>query len=153
MLAGIYLLLKIVSTPLLRVVALRPNHHKMRLLILAILFTLSACHSNKMVQTNLYFGQFKLDGQTVKEAEWNDFVKNYVSKVFPDGSTVLEGSGNWYDTASSQLVVEPSRIVMAIYKSSPERSKQIDSLRYWYKTLYLQQSVLRVDRKVVAKLF
>jgi hypothetical protein len=37
------------------------------------------------------------------------------------------------------------------YKKSPAISKQIDSLRAWYKNLFNQQSVLRVDKKVKAQ--
>jgi hypothetical protein len=105
------------------------------------------------VETRLYFGQFKLDGGTVSENEWNDFVVQYVSRVFPEGSTVENANGNWYDTAQHKLVIEPSKVLTSINKPSRKLDKQIDSLRNWYKRLYQQQSVLRVDRKVNARLF
>lgn len=112
-----------------------------------------SCSTSKQVETKLYFGQFKLDGGTVSDKEWNDFVAQYVNKVFPDGSTVENATGNWYDTAMQKLVVEPSKVITAINAPSGKLDQQIDSLRYWYKTLYQQQSVLRVDRKVRAKFF
>ncbi|MBO9661116.1 MAG: DUF3574 domain-containing protein [Chitinophagaceae bacterium] len=121
--------------------------------IIACCFLLSACSTSKQVETKLYFGQFKLDGGTVSDTEWNDFVKNYVSKVFPDGSTVENASGNWYDTATHKLIVEPSKVITAVNIPSVKLNQQIDSLGYWYKKLFQQQSVLRVDRKVNAKLF
>lgn len=112
-----------------------------------------SCSTSRQVETRLYFGQFKLDGGSVSEKEWNDFVVQYVSKVFPDGSTIENASGNWYDTAQHKLVIEPSKVLTAINQHSDKLDQRIDSLRYWYKQLYQQQSVLRVDRKVRARLF
>ena len=86
----------------------------------------------------------------VTEKEWNDFKENYISKVFKEGSTVVNVSGNWYDPDSHKLITEPTYQVIYFYKTSDRISKQIDSLRYWYKTLFRQQSVLRVDKKVKA---
>jgi hypothetical protein len=105
------------------------------------------------VETRLYFGQFKLDGGTVSEKEWNDFVETYVSRVFPDGSTVQNATGNWYDTAQHKLISEPSKVIIAVNRPSAALNRSIDSLRYWYKIIHNQQSVLRVDRKVKASLF
>lgn len=109
--------------------------------------------SSRQVETRLYFGQFKLDGGMVSEKEWNAFVEQYVSRVFPEGSTIENATGNWYDTAQHKLVTEPSKVVIAIGKPSATQSQKIDSLRYWYKQIHQQQSVLRVDKKVKAKMF
>lgn len=114
---------------------------------------LYSCGPARQMETRLYFGQYKLDGGTVSEKEWNEFVEQYVSKVFPEGSTVQDATGNWYDTAQHRLVSEPSKVVIAINNLSARLDQQIDSLRYWYKTIHRQQSVLRVDRKVKAKMF
>jgi len=122
-----------------------------RLILCCVL--LYSCSASRQVETRLYFGQFKLDGGTVSEKEWNSFVEQYVAKVFPDGSTIENATGNWYDTAQQKLVVEPSKVVIAIGKPSSVQSEKIDSLRYWYKQMHNQQSVLRVDKKVNAKMF
>jgi hypothetical protein len=103
-----------------------------------------------MVETSLYFGQSKPDGGMVSDKEWNNFKENYIRKVFKEGSSVVSISGNWYDTASHQLISEPTYVVIYYYKPSNSLSKQIDSLRQWYKTIFQQQSVLRVDKKVKA---
>ncbi len=86
-------------------------------LIIGCLFFYS-CSSSRQVETRLYFGQFKLDGGTLSEKEWNSFVEQYVAKVFPDGSTIENATGNWYDTAQHKLVTEPSKVVIAIGKPS-----------------------------------
>jgi hypothetical protein len=67
---------------------------------------LASCTASRHTETRLYFGQTKLDGSTVSEKEWIGFVENYVARVFPDGSTIENATGNWYDTASRRLVTE-----------------------------------------------
>lgn len=121
---------------------------KYRLLIIG--FVAFACPPQRMIETDLYFGQSKPSGGTVTESEWNNFKENYVSKVFKEGSTVINVTGNWYDPDAHKLITEPTYKVIYFYKKSNNVSKQIDSLRYWYKTLFQQQSILRVDRKVKA---
>jgi hypothetical protein len=103
-----------------------------------------------MVETNLYFGQSKPDGGNVSEKEWSSFKEEYIAKVFKEGSTVVPVAGNWLDPVSHKLITEPTYVVIYFYNPSKETSKQIDSLRYWYKTKFHQQSVLRVDKKVRA---
>jgi hypothetical protein len=103
-----------------------------------------------MMETNLYFGQSKPSGEMITQKEWDQFKETYISKVFKEGSTVVNVSGNWFDPDSKKLITEPTYKVIYFYKKSQDISRQIDSLRYWYKTLFQQQSVLRVDRKVKA---
>jgi len=118
--------------------------------VLACLIIITSCSPQRMMETNLYFGQSKPSGEMVSETEWNQFKENYISKVFKEGSSVVNVSGNWYDPDSHKLITEPTYKVIYFYKRSGTISRQIDSLRYWYKTLFQQQSVLRVDRKVRA---
>jgi hypothetical protein len=125
----------------------------MFLLYLIFFLLLCSCSGQKMIQTDLYFGQSKLNGGKVSEKEWNAFVAQYVSKVFPQGSTIIKAMGNWYDTAQQQFITESSNIVISVNIMSPNLNKQVDSLRYWYKTLHQQQSVLRVDKKVKIRKF
>ncbi|HEV7780679.1 MAG TPA: DUF3574 domain-containing protein [Chitinophagaceae bacterium] len=120
-----------------------------RLFLIGLIIIVS-CSPQRMMETNLYFGQSKPSGEMVTETEWNQFKENYISKVFKEGSTVINVSGNWYDPDNHKLITEPTYKVIYFYKPSEKISRQIDSLRYWYKTLFQQQSVLRVDRKVKA---
>lgn len=122
----------------------------MRCTIILICLVMVSCSANRLVETTLYFGQSKPGGGMVTEKEWTDFKENYIARVFNQGSTTLSGTGNWYDPDAHKLISEPTYVVSHIYKKSPALSKQIDSLRYWYKTLFQQQSVLRIDKKVKA---
>lgn len=120
------------------------------LLIAVAVFTFASCRTSQLTETNLYFGQTKPNGGVVSEKEWADFRQQYISRVFKEGSSVMSLSGNWYDTAAQKLITEPTYMVSYYYKYSPELSAQVDSLRYWYKNIFQQQSVLRVDRTVKA---
>src|SRR4051794_919599 len=98
-----------------------------RLLIISIL--LCSCLGKRMTQTDLYFGQLTLAGDTLTKQQWNTFAQQYISKVFSNGYTVISASGYWYDTAQHRLITEPSRIAVSINKMTPRFSGQIDSLR------------------------
>lgn len=115
------------------------------LLLCSILYS---CTASRMVETNLYFGQSKPDGGMITETEWKSFKETRIDKVFKNGSTIISVTGNWLDPVSHKLITEPTYLVVYDYKKSARVSQQIDSLRYWYKTMFQQQSVLRVDKKV-----
>jgi hypothetical protein len=103
-----------------------------------------------MMETNLYFGQSKPGGGTVTQDEWKAFKEKYIANTFKDGSTIVNATGHWLDTDTHKLITEATYVVTCYYKRSKSVSRKIDSLRYWYKTNFQQQSVLRVDRKVKA---
>jgi hypothetical protein len=124
----------------------------MRFTTALLLFLLLSCSPQRMIETNLYFGQSIPSGGMVTEAEWNQFKENYINKVFKEGNSVIKVTGAWYDPDNHKMITEPSYLVIYNYKPSSYISKQIDSLRYWYKKLFQQQSVLRVDKKVKASL-
>jgi len=121
-------------------------HYK--LLLICILFT--SCATCRMVETDLYFGMSKPDGGMVTEKEWNNFKATQVSAVFKEGSTIMDATGNWRDPQTGQLITEPTHVVICFHKKSQLVSKKIDSLRDLYKTMFKQQSVLRVDKRVRA---
>jgi hypothetical protein len=103
-----------------------------------------------MTETDLYFGRSRPDGGIVTVNEWKDFRENKIARVFKEGCTILDATGSWYDPVLHKSITEPTYIVVYYYKNSALVSRQIDSLRYWYKNRFQQQSVLRVDKKVKA---
>jgi hypothetical protein len=118
--------------------------------ILLACFILCSCSAPRMIETNLYFGQTRPDGSMITENEWQGFRDNQIAKVFKEGCTVIKATGNWLDPATHKLITEPSYVVIHHHKKSAQLSQQIDSLIYWYKNMFQQQSVLRVDKKVKA---
>jgi hypothetical protein len=118
--------------------------------VLLGLFLLCSCATTRMTETDLYFGRSKPDGDIVTANEWKDFRENKIAGVFKEGCTILDAAGSWYDPVLHKSITEPTYIVVYYYKNSALVSRQIDSLRYWYKNRFQQQSVLRVDKKVKA---
>jgi len=116
-----------------------------------ICLLLSSCaSSSRMMETDLFFGQTRPDGSMISETDWKNFKENQIAKVFKEGSTQISSVGSWLDPVSHKLITEPSYVVIYYYKRSSQISQQIDSLRNWYKAMFQQQSVLRVDKKVKA---
>lgn len=121
--------------------------HRLPLIFSLFIFS---CSAQRMIETNLYFGQSKPGGGTITETEWTQFKEDHISKVFKEGSTIVNVTGNWYDPQNRKLITEPTYKIIYLYKRNKRLSIQIDSLRYWYKSQFQQQSVLRIDKKVKA---
>jgi hypothetical protein len=118
--------------------------------IFIVCIFLVSCTPYRMIETQLYFGQTRPNGSRITDAEWNDFKDNQISRVFTRGSTTIKATGTWYDPDTHKLISEPAYVVSCFYKKSALISRQIDSLRNLYKTMFNQQSILRVDKKVQA---
>ena len=103
-----------------------------------------------MIETGLYFGQSKPDGSMITQTEWDNFKETQIARIFKEGSTTVTAAGSWYDPVNHKLISEPTYIVTYYHKKTPTISKQIDSLRNFYKEKFQQQSVLRVDKKIKA---
>jgi hypothetical protein len=123
----------------------------MKNIIICVSIFLVSCSSGKYIETSLYFGQSKPGGTMLTEKEWAHFKTEYISKVFKEGSSVVAVNGNWRGTATHQLITDPSYAVSYHHKKSELLNREIDSLCYCYKTLYNQQSVLKVSRRVDVK--
>jgi hypothetical protein len=64
--------------------------------LLLICIILCSCTATRLTETDLYFGQSKPGGGVVSEREWKNFKENHIARVFKEGSTIIDGTGNWY---------------------------------------------------------
>jgi hypothetical protein len=98
------------------------------------------------VRTELFFGTAKPDGSAVTEGEWIEFLATEVTPRFPDGLTVLNGSGQWQGE-DEEIVRERSKIVVLLYPRAAvdESNGEIEAIRTAYEHQFQQQSVLRAD--------
>lgn len=106
--------------------------------------------AEKIVQTELYFGLSQNNGNIIADSSWNNFVQQEVTKVFSGGFTIILSEGKWVDELHRQIHSEPSRIISSVSTMTPALSFQIDSLRKKYKSMFQQESVLRIDKKASA---
>ena len=96
-------------------------------------------------RTELFFGSLKPHG-TVTDAEFEAFVDEHVTRRFPDGLTVVKGSGQF--RGEDRIIRKEAAFVMILLYPDETRersSRKLNEIREIYKDLFQQQSVLRVD--------
>ncbi|HWL54305.1 MAG TPA: DUF3574 domain-containing protein [Chthoniobacteraceae bacterium] len=128
-----------------------------RLLMLAIvLAVLPACSTTgtgsprgKMVMSELYFGLSKPSGGTVSPREWEHFVEHEIAPRFPDGLTLIDGTGRWR-TQNGVTVRENTKILRIVHPATADQHARIDALRKRYMELFGQELVLEVVTPVHA---
>jgi hypothetical protein len=107
----------------------------------------SGTHS---IRTELFMGLLTQDGATVSEHEFGRFIDAEVTPRFPQGFTVVAGNGQ-FKTQTGAIIREAARVLVLFYPLEDEQSEaKIEAIRASYKTLYRQQSVLRVDGEACA---
>ena len=82
----------------------------------------------------------------VSDAEWEKFLSEFVTPLFPDGFSVLSGRGQ-YREASGAIAKEASHVLVFLYPRAGRKAAgaKIESIRSEYKKRFAQESVLRVD--------
>jgi len=98
-------------------------------------------------ETELFFGTERpRGGGPVSAQEFQAFADSEITPRFPDGLTLLSGSGQ-YRGSSGVLVRERSMVLILLYPIRPgsEGGTKIDEIRELYKQKFGQESVLRVD--------
>ena len=102
--------------------------------------------SKQFLRTELYFGMNKNDGTQVLGDDWNKFLAEEVTPKFPEGFTVLEGLGQYRDSAG-KIVKENSKVLILLYpiKNRKSTNQKIEQIRQSYKKAFQQESVLRID--------
>jgi hypothetical protein len=90
----------------------------------------------------VYFGRNRPDGGTVSDAEWLGFLDSVVTPSFPDGFTVVEGTGQWKGR-SGAVERERSAIVTFLHTGSPADRERVAQVAAEYKRRFHQEAVLR----------
>jgi Protein of unknown function (DUF3574) len=95
-------------------------------------------------RTELYFGTDR-PGANVTDAQFRQFVDQYVTPRFPDGLTLLTGYGQFLNS-TNLLVKERSKVLILFYPTNLKNANgKIEDIRDLYKNLFQQESVLRAD--------
>jgi hypothetical protein len=97
-----------------------------------------------VARTELFFGLRKPNGTEVNNAEFQRFIDREVTPRFPDGFTLLTGSGQFKD-ARGAILQERSKLLILLYPIAANSNQQIEQIRKAYITAFQQQSVLRAD--------
>ena len=77
----------------------------------------------------LFFGHSIPDGGTVADSEWQDFLATSVTPRFPDGFTVLDGHGQWFEQKTHRVIAEVSTVVEIVTSPSDDAYKKLQAIR------------------------
>jgi hypothetical protein len=97
-----------------------------------------------MIRTELYFGPVPI-------GQWNQFLAQVVTPLFPDGLTWSDVQGQWR-APDGNIRKLPSRILIILYPDSRKNDRAIEQVRQQFKSRFHQLSVLKVSSKVTAGL-
>jgi hypothetical protein len=112
----------------------------------------TACRAGQkpMLQAELLFGR-NIGGRLgVTERLWSQFLAGEITPRFPDGLTVIDGSGQWRDAASRRILREKTKVLMVVVADDAQAYERIDALVAAYKRRFDQQSVGVLTRPVCA---
>ncbi|RAM51820.1 MAG: DUF3574 domain-containing protein [Hapalosiphonaceae cyanobacterium JJU2] len=107
-------------------------------------FCKNQLNGEHFARTELFFGLSKPDGSMVSEEEFSRFIDNEITPLFPDGLTLLTGTGQ-FKNSSGTVVKEGSKLLILLYPFNNESNKKITQIRQTYISMFQQESVLRVD--------
>jgi hypothetical protein len=99
------------------------------------------------LRTELYFGSNKPDGTAVTPEEFQKFLNEVITPLFPDGLTLLTGLGQ-FKGSSGVIERERSMVLILLYPVETARTsgQSIETIRAAYEKKFQQESVLRADQ-------
>ncbi len=98
------------------------------------------------LRTELIFGRSIEGDGRVTDDEWNRFLETVVTPRFPDGFTSWDADGQWKSDTGT-ILTEPSKVILIVYPDSGETDRKISEIIDRYKTMFRQQSVLRITQE------
>lgn len=95
-------------------------------------------------RTELFFGLSR-PGGVITEQDFKNFVDVRVTPRFPDGLTLLSGSGQ-FRNAAGNVIAEGAKLLILLYpRRDDDANEKVEAIRRDYKEQFQQESVLRVD--------
>ncbi len=102
--------------------------------------------SATQLRTTLYFGLARPKG-AVTELEWQIFLRDEVTRRFPDGLTVWEAEGQWRTPAGS-IDHEQSKVLLLVHPDTAAARQAVQTVIEAYRKTFEQQSVLWESTRV-----
>src|SRR5262245_43976068 len=98
------------------------------------------------IRTTLYFGLTRPTG-AVSELEWQLFLRDEITKRFPDGLTVWEAEGVWR-SAKGTIDHERSKVLILVHPDTREARQGVQEVIGSYRRSFEQESVLWESARV-----
>src|SRR5262245_59331504 len=102
--------------------------------------------SAAQIRTTLYFGLSRPKG-SISELEWQIFLRDEVTKRFPDGLTVRQAEGQWLPPAGS-IDHEQSKVLLLVHGDTAAARQSVQAVIQAYRKAFDQQSVLWESSRV-----
>jgi len=102
--------------------------------------------STPQLRTTLYFGLARPMG-SVSKLEWQIFLRDEVTRRFPDGLTVWEAEGQWRSPAGS-IDHEQSKVLLLVHPDTTAARQSVQAVIDAYRKTFEQQSVLWESARV-----
>jgi Protein of unknown function (DUF3574) len=106
----------------------------------------------EQIQVDLYFGRNIGTTGRVTETQFQQFLGQQITPLFPDGLTVYNARGQFLDS-TQQLIREPSKVVSLIVEDTLQNERSINQIINAYKQQFQQESVLQVVDETIGVTF
>jgi hypothetical protein len=98
------------------------------------------------VRTTLYLGLLRPKG-VVSELEWQIFLRDEVTRRFPEGLTVWDADGQWR-TPDGVVDHERSKVLLLVHPDTADARRAVQDIITTYRKQFEQQSVLWESARV-----
>jgi hypothetical protein len=113
------------------------------LVLLATLVFAGCAVLPSQVSDRLFFGRAIPGGGEVTEEQWNAFVAEIVVPRFPEGFTVLRGSGHWKGDDGAP-VSEQSCVLEVVHRRDRLIDAKLEEIARIYRQRFNQDAVMSV---------
>ena len=104
--------------------------------------------SAPQLRTTLYFGLARPKG-SVSELEWQLFLRDEVTRRFPEGLTVWGAEGQWL-SAGGSIDHEQSKVLLLVHPDTAAARQSVNAVIEAYRKKFEQESVLWESARVCA---
>lgn len=94
-----------------------------------------------MLIVQLFFGQIVPNRGPVTATEWDGFLQQHVTPLFPSGLTVYDAYGQWLNPQLHAVIRQATRIIVIATDDTPEARGKIAQVSESYRRQFNQQSV------------
>jgi hypothetical protein len=103
--------------------------------------------SAPQLRTTLYFGLNRAKGGAISELEWQVFLRDEVTRRFPDGLTAWEAQGQWR-TPDGSIDHERAKVLLLVHPETADARRAVQEVITTYRKIFEQQSVLWESARV-----
>jgi len=94
-----------------------------------------------MLLVQLFMGLDMPGNTTVTAKAWDEFLASVVTPRFPDGLTVYDAYGQWWNPQTRSIAKEESKVIVIVVADSQSARARISEVSDAYKTEFRQISV------------